>query len=1369
MNGFLNYRVRRSALRLLLSLALGLSFSSASFAQYTQIGGNTQTPTPGSGASYLQMLNDVVSPSNGSLSIRMAAPVPKERGNSLPSFIYMYDSSPQFVFVPQWDTVSDGNRLSSFMLDGDPPHGGPSLSTENLISSSLTTYATSGFTDGSTVLFRANSYASGEYSLLSPASLLYPLINCGYYSNYLYNDPNGGRHNLSLTYIVDQSNDGGEGCGTFGVGASWVAGDPNYSASIGSSDGSINSGGQVVIADLHGNAMIVGLGPAQLSSGQGTTNWLSEDTNGNGMYGSGRTAPVLSTSGSTRTLTVPGISGQFQLSSVADGSSYANPGYTIHLNGGSNSLCPAQTATQAPSSSQTGVRSHLSLPNGQQYIFEWNSPFGMSKITYPTGATVSYTWSVIPQILSEFYSDGNDGGCTYLEDAPAITKRVTSYDGVNPAKEEDFAYAASTAQGGDRTTTTTVTTIDLTQSSSTSTQVVYTYDTDWPSAPHGEISIVYKNADGSVAKTVTKAYNQFGPEAAECTTLASGLTSGVFYQYVNGGRLNLKTDVAEYDYGTVSSSCTQPSTTPARETVTTYQSFATTAIYITAPSILDQPASVKVYGYGTLIAETDYGYDEYAVTPVSGALAHDEANYSTSSTSPRGNVTTISKRCLQQCADSVVHLTYDETGQVTSKTDAKGNQTSYSYVDNFTTDDGTAPGNTNTYLTHVTYPTTNGVAHTESFQYDYNKGVLRATTDENGQTTRYYYNDAWNRLTETDYPDSGKATTAYNDSGPNPTVTTTVLLNASGASKTTVAVMNGVGQVIQTKLVSDPSGNDYADSVYDGLGRPIRTSNPYRSTADSSYGVTSLTYDALNRKAVQTQQDGSHLSWCYDDIGTAAQANCKPNVSGLSNVSWVDQADELGNDRQLINDAFGRLIAVVEPNGAVTKYTYDALNNLLSVNQLGVAGDTPRVRQFAYDSLSRLTKACNSEALAAGTSCDGSHWSTIYTYDPNGNVLSKTDSRGVTVSYTYDALNRVATKTYAGSSSAATAIATSTPPVTYNYDVVSGSTIPNAVGHLVSEFTGTSASPISQRFILSYDAMGRIVQDQQCPYASACTGNTPFVFNYTYDYAGNVTSSNNGVPYMGIGLTYQYDSAARLQSVLSTWDDATHPATLFAAPASADQQYSAVGLNNSWIGIPASSQQPTITQQRTYNNRLQLATEGYTSTIGAESSVAVGSTGTLKLLSSSVVGTGNITIAGGTGGYTGSLSNANNSMTLCFAQITCENPIPDTGDITVRLWNDTDNYNTTIHYSGQDASTLATSLSNALNTASQGHAPVVISTLSQGSILSLSALTPGSSSNYGVEMTVVDGSGNSTEYYSVLEGGLTPDRYQQPVQIVVIS
>jgi hypothetical protein len=70
------------------------------------------------------------------------------------------------------------------------------------------------------------------------------------------------------------------------------------------------------------------------------------------------------------------------------------------------------------------------------------------------------------------------------------------------------------------------------------------------------------------------------------------------------------------------------------------------------------------------------------------------------------------------------------------------------------------------------------VSHVEKFTYRYSDGQLASASDQNNPPnyTSYSYADALGRLTETDYPDGGKTTVAYNDTASPPTVVTKKLL-----------------------------------------------------------------------------------------------------------------------------------------------------------------------------------------------------------------------------------------------------------------------------------------------------------------------------------------------------------------------------------------------------------------------------------------------------------------------------------------------------------------------------------------------------------------------------------------------------------------
>ena len=166
----------------------------------------------------------------------------------------------------------------------------------------------------------------------------------------------------------------------------------------------------------------------------------------------------------------------------------------------------------------------------------------------------------------------------------------------------------------------------------------------------------------------------------------------------------------------------------------------------------------------------------------------------------------------------------------------------------------------------------------------------------------------------------------------------------------------------------------------------------------------------------------------------------------------------------------------------ITLYTYDALGNLTCVEQHGDAATgtgcnaspssdatSPwRVRRFTYDSLSRLLSSSNPEANTAMVGLTPVRVNTTYSYDLDSNLVQKTspapNQTGMatqTISYCFDALNRITGRAYSAQSCPLT-----TPVVSYTYDIGT-----NAKGRLTSL--------VDQGGIATYgyDTLGRVITE----------------------------------------------------------------------------------------------------------------------------------------------------------------------------------------------------------------------------------------------------------------------------------------------------
>jgi RHS repeat-associated protein len=287
-------------------------------------------------------------------------------------------------------------------------------------------------------------------------------------------------------------------------------------------------------------------------------------------------------------------------------------------------------------------------------------------------------------------------------------------------------------------------------------------------------------------------------------------------------------------------------------------------------------------------------------------------------------------------------------------------------------------------------------------------------------------------------------------------------------------------------------------------------------------------------------------------------------------------SDEAGKARKSCVDGLGRMTGVWEDPAGLdyeTDYLYDALSDLTSVTQKGSSSTNSRNRSFQYDSLSRLANAANPES---GT--------VTYTYDADGNVITKTalspnqpqsGTKTVVTNYSYDALNRLTARTYADAYSSNAP----TPPAGFVYDQPSTWGNPSAqqnnlVGRLSQSYVTTSGLYLAGQ-IFGYDAMGRIVVNNQCTPVNCGTGNFPV--SSTYDLAGNLTSTTNAA---GTVLSFgPYDGASRLTKVTSSLSDSQHPSTLYSVSSSVGY-YPPGEIRDATFGNG-------LTETLAYNNRLQ--------------------------------------------------------------------------------------------------------------------------------------------------------------------------------------
>lgn len=390
---------------------------------------------------------------------------------------------------------------------------------------------------------------------------------------------------------------------------------------------------------------------------------------------------------------------------------------------------------------------------------------------------------------------------------------------------------------------------------------------------------------------------------------------------------------------------------------------------------------------------------------------------------------------------TTVEARYDALGARTAMIDQEGIRTDFGYDGAgrmasvqalVTVDGGVLPATSYTYdEVGNKLSQTDAESHTTTWTYDLHGRVLTRTLPEM-MAESFSYDDTAHSMTRTDF-NGDTITTQYD-------------------------VMGRVSRIDYSK--------DGSSEVY------TYWPNDQIKTVTDQHGLTQYFYDQRHRLDYTLRPDGTRLDYQYDPVGNRTQVKITRNgtVTSLTDYGYDDfNRLETVTDSSGVTvysyDDVGNLETVTYPNGLVTTYGYNAVNQLQTVvttdsnNGDAVVGSytytlypsgrreritelNGRVTDYTYDDLYRLktetiTDAVNGNYAASYTydfvgnrsyetvqgvstsySYDDndrltSQGGTSYGYDDNGNLLTET-SGGVVTSYGYNAKNQMVSVTKAG-------------------------------------------------------------------------------------------------------------------------------------------------------------------------------------------------------------------------------------------------------------------------------------------------------------------------------------------------------------------
>ena len=492
---------------------------------------------------------------------------------------------------------------------------------------------------------------------------------------------------------------------------------------------------------------------------------------------------------------------------------------------------------------------------------------------------------------------------------------------------------------------------------------------------------------------------------------------------------------------------------------------------------------------------------------------------------------------------------YDSGFRIVKITDPAGGAMRYAYGPHRTLTSVTYPDGTQR---HYLY---NEPAHTGGANLPNN---LTGIVDENGTRFATYAYDQLGRATKTTHHAGGNEVDRY-----------TVAYDVSGAQST----------------ITDPLGTARPNGFQTVVGVVKDTGVTQPAASGPGTASTAIAYDASGNVSSRTDFNGNRTDYAYDlarnletsrTEGLTAAGGATPQTRTIS-TQWhatfrlpTGIAEPL-RITSLAYDASGNLLSrsiqpTTDANGSqgfsatasgtprTWTYTYNANGDVLTVN--GPRTDVPDITTYTY--YANNDPDLGKRGKVATITNAAGHTTSITSYNAHAQPLTMVDANGLTTTMTYDARQRLKTRTVGAELT------------TYDYDGVGSLTkvtLPD--GSFLSysyddahRLTGMQDN-LGNRIAYTLDAMGNRTQEQVLDPANQLAQTRGRVFNnlnrlfrelgaqsqateYTYDDQGNVISVKDPLNRI---TANEYDALNRLKQVISP------------APVSAVTQYAYNGLD----------------------------------------------------------------------------------------------------------------------------------------------------------------------------------------------------------------
>ena len=488
---------------------------------------------------------------------------------------------------------------------------------------------------------------------------------------------------------------------------------------------------------------------------------------------------------------------------------------------------------------------------------------------------------------------------------------------------------------------------------------------------------------------------------------------------------------------------------------------------------------------------------------------------------------------------------FNQQGFLTQKTDRYNLQTSYFY-------------NTDGSLSYIVHK--NGLRTTFSYGSD---GWIDSVTDPANRVTRFTHN-AQGYITRITDPDNhsrdfeyngfsllvsqvdklGQATNYAYDSRGN-------IIYSIRPDATILNVRSANSRIIETGLGTETNpfiikaGEERVSEFVDSLGHltQFKTNNfgAIIEITNALGGRIQITRDGNNNMTLIVDENGNTSSYTYDDY-----ENVQSITTPEGTMTYTYLANPASN--------FHQPVTIVDRRGNRTLIYYDVLGNIISIrdpeNQLTSMSYRRYLLESIRNSVTRTGFLYEYDRYGNVTFIKSTFHQTLgsFTYDNAGNVLTKTNSLGNTITYTYDSFNRVRTQTDARNG-----------VVSFTYDAKGNLSSVNDQEENITSFVYDEmdrvikrTDPLGRQERFTYDGNNNMVQriDKNgaiIDYQYDALDRLQSVFypddtseTYTYDAKGNMRSASDS----DSSISYTYDSANRMITASTIGSNAQPDITL---------------------------------------------------------------------------------------------------------------------------------------------------------------------------------------------------------------------------------